>query len=402
MSLAKTKDSSEYLLSRYLKFIEISRELSFTLDTKTLLQSIVDAACSLTDSKSDSFLLFDERQNELYFEATTDNASPSLMGMAITVEGSVAGDVIKSRKPILENNLIDNPKQFKFRIDDIQQNSNNLIGIPLITQDKIVGVLESINKASGDYTNEDIEILSALGSQAAVAIINARLFQQSDLIAEMVHEIRTPLASINAASHLLTRPSLSTKQRVDMGETIQKETNLLAELATSFLDLARLESGREKYEQEPIQLNSLIKESVEIMGSRIKEQNLTLIQTIDESVPIFIGDEDKLKQVILNLISNAIKYNVPNGKIYIKSGYDEIAQSINFSIEDTGLGIHKEHQKLLFEKFYRIPNSDIIAKGSGLGLAISKKIINAHNGNLLVSSELGKGSIFSVSIPTTK
>ena len=87
-------------------------------------------------------------------------------------------------------------------------------------------------------------LLSALGSQAALAIENSRLFQQSDLIAEMVHELRTPLASIQTAAHLITRPEISQQQRTNMAETIQKETGRLTEMASSFLDLARLESGQ--------------------------------------------------------------------------------------------------------------------------------------------------------------
>jgi len=114
----------------------------------------------------------------------------------------------------------------------------------ICNKEKPIGVLQALNKMNGNFTQDDVEILEALATQAAVAIVNARLFQQSDLIAEMVHELRTPLTSISACGQLLLRPNLPPEKRDELTQVIQNETARLAAMTTDFLDLARLESGR--------------------------------------------------------------------------------------------------------------------------------------------------------------
>jgi signal transduction histidine kinase len=267
----------------------------------------------------------------------------------------------------------------------------------LIANEKVVGVLEVLNKRKGDFTQEDQEVLTALGSQAAVAIENARLFQQSDLVAELVHELRTPLASLSTATHLLLRPEISEEQRRKMAQTIQVEANRLSEMATSYLDLARLESGRSQFKVGKVDLTNVLEEAVAIMRGRIEEKGIHLEMALPDSLPIISGDRDKIKQVALNLMSNAIKYNRPDGSITISAG--EKDEYLTFSVKDTGFGILPEHTTSLFQKFYRVPGSEQIAQGTGLGLSICKKIIEGHGGSIEVDSSMGQGTQFSVFLP---
>jgi two-component system phosphate regulon sensor histidine kinase PhoR len=213
----------------------------------------------------------------------------------------------------------------------------------------------------------------------------------------MVHELRTPLASISTASNLLTRPEISEVQRAKIAETIQREAERLSEMATTFLDLARLESGRSQFRIEDIDLAALLRDSAEIMQGRIAENGLELKFDISENLPTLQGDRDSLKQVILNLLSNAIKYNLPGGKITIKSWGQE--KQIYFSVADTGRGIMPEHMGNLFQKFYRAPGAEQIAPGTGLGLSICKRIIEAHRGDIEVESKTGKGTTFTIRLP---
>ena len=125
--------------------------------------------------------------------------------------------------------------------------TKSLLGIPLVTKNKIVGVLDVLNKPKGRFTDKDESMLLVLGAQAAVAIENARLFQQSDLISEFVYELRTPLSSLGTASYLLLRPELSQERRDQIIHNIHNETMRLNDMASSFLDLARLESGRAQF-----------------------------------------------------------------------------------------------------------------------------------------------------------
>jgi len=394
---SSNKNQTDTLLERYLRLIDISRDLSSTLDLDILLFQIVKAAADLTDSHDASILLYDETKHELYFQSSTNLDAMVMRGLIVPVEGSITGEILTSRKPIVVMNVEDDPRHYPEIGETIQYKTESLLGVPLMTKEKVVGVLEVLNKNEGEFTKEDEEILYALGSQAAVAIENTRLFQQSDLIAEMVHEFRTPLSSISTASHLMMQPEISQKQRAGMAEIIKRETNRLSEMATSFLDLARLESGRSPFNMQEVELENLLRESVEIMESRIQAQGLKLKWDLEDDTPSFKCDRNKIKQVVLNLLSNAIKYNRPKGTIIVGSSSDK--EKISFFIKDTGRGMLPEYLEPLFQKFYRIPGSEEIAKGAGLGLSISKKIVEGHGGNIEVTSEPGKGTTFTVALP---
>jgi signal transduction histidine kinase len=240
-------------------------------------------------------------------------------------------------------------------------------------------------------------MLTVIGAQAAVAIENARLFQQSDLISEFVHELRTPLASLSTATYLLLRPEMSREQRDQIVNNIHNETLRLNSLASSFLDLARLESGRVQFRKTRFSVADLIYECRDVMMSKAQETNVQIRVDVPGDMPLMEADRDKIKQVLLNLFSNAIKYNRPNGSVIVTANYD--ASDLMIIIQDTGIGIPEESLPHLFEKFYRVREHEGKAGGTGLGLSISKQIIQGHNGRIEVKSKMGVGTSFTLYIP---
>jgi signal transduction histidine kinase len=392
-----SKKSKNSFTERYLSLLDISRELSSTLNLDALLNQIVSAAAELTDSLAASIMLYDENNDELYFHSSTNLDTRVMRGLVVPVEGSIAGTILKERIPVIAMDVTKDPRHFEEIGKTTNYEVESLLGIPMVTKDKVVGVLEVVNKVTGEFDKDDENLLIALGSQAAIAIENSRLFQQSDLIAEMVHEFRTPLGSIQTAAHLLTRPEISQKQRTTMAETIKKETNRLTEMATSFLDLARLESGRTVFRFEDCDLISVLRESAEVMESRIESENLSLEWQLTEPLEKIEADPDKLKQVALNLISNAIKYNRAEGSLIIGSSDD--GEQVSFFVQDSGRGMLPEHVDMLFGKFFRVPGSEKMAQGTGLGLSISKKIVESHGGQIKVESKIGEGTTFTVTLP---
>jgi two-component system, OmpR family, sensor histidine kinase VicK len=236
-----------------------------------------------------------------------------------------------------------------------------------------------------------------LGAQAAIAIENTRLFQQSDLIAEFVHELRTPLSSLSTATYLLTRPEISHDQSTQIINNIHSETMRLNVLATSFLDLARLESGRVQFSKSTFPLKPLVDDCKSVMQSKADESHITIEIQIPSDMPVVEADRDKIKQVVLNLISNAIKYNRPNGKITVNAGMEP--KEWFFSVTDTGLGIPEDSLPNLFTKFYRVKSSENKAVGTGLGLSICKKIVEGHGGRIEVKSKVGEGTAFIAHLP---
>jgi len=388
------------LLERYQRLAEISRDLASTVDLTALLNRIVQAAADLSNAEAASILLYEESKKQLYFQSTTNLDEPFMRGLIVPVDGSIAGWIVTNRRPIIILDAQNDPRHFAKIGKMTNITTTSLLGVPLIAKDKVVGALEAINKRVGDFSLEDQDVLMDLGAQAAVAIENARLFQQSDLIAELIHELRTPLGSLRTAAHILKNRDVSDDQHQKIIQILNDETSRLIEMTSAYLDLARLESGRIEFNSQIFDLRSLLEECISLMDTRMQESHLEMNLLIPEKLPPVKADRDKLKQVILNLLSNAIKYNCPEGEI--KLSVEALINELVISISDTGRGIREADLAHLFEKFYRAQPTEKLASGTGLGLAISKQIVEAHGGKIEVQSQVGVGTTFQVHLPLHK
>ncbi|HSO11778.1 MAG TPA: ATP-binding protein [Anaerolineales bacterium] len=384
-------------LDSYLRLIEIARDLASTLDLDTLLNDIVRTSADITHAEAASILLYDDTARQLYFQVATNIDEPTMRGLIVPLENSIAGWIVTNRQAV----HIDDAHKDKRYFGDVEQSigyaTKSLLGIPLIAKNKVVGVLEVVNKKRGQFTGPDESMLTVLGAQAAVAIENARLFQQSDLIAEFVHELRTPLASLSTATYLLLRPEMSREQRDQIVNNIHNETLRLNSLASSFLDLARLESGRVQFRKTRFSSADLIYEVRDVMMSKAQETSVQIRVDVPADMPLMEADRDKIKQVLLNLLSNAIKYNRTNGSVIVAGNFSDT--EISVSVQDTGMGIPEDSIPHLFQKFYRVHEHEGKASGTGLGLSICKQIIQGHNGRIEVKSKMGVGTSFTIHLP---
>lgn len=381
-------------LELYQRLIVISRDLTSTLDLEALLNRIIEAARDLSDAEAASILLYDGAAKELYFQAAT-NMDPLMRGLSVPMD-SIAGWIVLNRQAVRISDVNKDERYFKKIAKTVSFATKSIMGVPLITKDKVIGVLEVLNKQKDEFSEADEDLLTVLGAQAAVAIENARLFQQSDLIAEFVHELRNPLASINTASYLLLRPEISPEQGRQIIESIQSETMRLTTLSSSFLDLARLESGRVQFHKSSFPVRSMLEECISLMQAKADEHRVSIRLDVPADMPTVQADRDKLKQVALNLISNAIKYNRPGGQISIKVRTSENEWHLFFA--DTGLGIPEDELPRMFEKFHRVRATEKIT-GTGLGLSICKGIVQGHGGRINVQSKLGEGTQFTIALP---
>ena len=391
------------LMARYERLMEISRQLTSTLDLTALLDQIIQAAIELTDSEKASILLLDPQTDELRFEAASDISSGARDAIVVPKEGSIAGWVVTHGEFILVPDVRNEPRWFQDIEKSVETKTRNMLAVPMRAHTKIIGALEAVNKRNdAPYTEDDINTLNTLAAHAAVAIETARLFQQNDFIAELVHELRTPLAALTASIALLLRPNLSEDRRHDIILTMQRETDRLSKMTTEFLDLARLESGRARLELALFDLRELIDESVTVVQQQARERSVTIHIDCRDNTEIE-GDRGKIKQVLLNLLTNAIKYNRQNGHIYVTTSpaHDSKQEAIQIAVRDTGKGISKENQAHMFERFYRVADTEGYTQGTGLGLVIAKRIIEAHGGNMWLDSELGVGTTFYFTVPRT-
>ena len=393
--------ASKYLrlMARYERLMEISRQLNSTLDVGTLLNRIIKAATELTETEQASIMLIDPSTGELRFEAASNLTPGAMAAVNVPMEGSLAGWVATTGEPVLVEDTR-NEKRWFSQVDKVlRYDTRNLLGVPMEAHGKIIGVVEAINKIDDrPWTEDDMDTLSTLAAQAAVAIENARLFQQNDFIAEMVHELRTPLAALKSSAILLSKPTLPDDRRSDIINIMQSETERLSRLTTDFLDLARLESGRTRLESDDFEAKALIEESLEIVRHQANDRKITL-HVKGESTMVH-GDRGKIKQVLLNLMTNAIKYNQEEGEIFCHVKPSEEENFIILAVQDTGQGISKENQRHMFEKFFRVPDTAGYTQGTGLGLVIAKKIVEAHGGRMWLDSEVAVGSTFSFTLPT--
>ncbi|MBM4426145.1 MAG: GAF domain-containing protein [Chloroflexi bacterium] len=384
-------------LDGYRRLIDIARDLASTLDLDILLSRIVHAAAEISGAEAASILLYDDASRQLYFQVSTNMDESTRRGITVPLDGSIAGWIVNNRRPVRITNAHEDPR-FYSNVEAVTGlTTQSLLGIPLITKNKVVGVLEALNKHKGKFTDADESMLLVLGAQAAVAIENTRLFQQSDLISEFVHELRTPLSSLSTATYLLLRPEMSQEQREQIINNIHSETMRLNALASSFLDLARLESGRVQFRKVAFSLADLMYECKDVMASKAVEDNIQLRVESPDGLPLLEGDRDKIKQVLLNLLSNALKYNRPNGTVMLRAEVTE--NEICIHVQDTGVGIPDEALPHLFQKFYRVREHESRASGTGLGLSICKQIVHGHGGRIEIKSKLGVGTVFMVYFP---
>ena len=384
------------------QLLEIGAKLSSTLHLNDLLALVMDTATDLTNTQTASILLLDETTGQLHFAASTGGAIPE--DIIVPLDNSIAGWVVRHGRSVILGNVRTDSRFYATVDKDLQFVTESMLAVPLMTQDKAIGALEVINKRGNEpYSSQDVALMEVLASQSAVAIMNARLFNQSDLLAEIMHELKTPMMAIRSASELLTRPDLPTDKQQPLIAMIQRESVRLSNMTKDFLDFARLESGRVRIAHEAVDIVTLVHEIVSIQQPQAGTRGIEISTDIADDIPglnddpYLDGDYDRLKQVLLNLVSNAIKYNRENGRITLSLKRDETCLTI--AVSDTGRGITLEDQEHLFERFYRIPGSENQSEGSGLGLSIAKKIAEEHNGRIEVDSILDEGTTFTIILP---
>ncbi|MBN1311960.1 MAG: GAF domain-containing protein [Anaerolineae bacterium] len=387
------------ILARYERLMELSRSLISTLDISILLEQIVVAAVELTDSEASSILLLDKPTGTLRFEAAVDPMGVSLASIDVPLENSIAGWVVTHGEPLVIADVASEPIHFSKVDEESAYQTRSLLAVPMRAHNKVIGCLEAVNKKDDHpFTDEDISTLTTLAAQAALTIENARLFQQSDFISEMVHELRTPLAAINATTHILQRADLVPEKHTQMVNTIAQETKRLTRMTTDFLDLARLESGRSRLVRDPINLGEILQSAIDTVSPQAAEHGISLeLKLSPDPLPDLTGDGEKLMQVILNLLTNAIKYNRENGSVFVTAA--EYGTDIVITIRDTGVGIAAENLPHMFKKFYRVADTEGYTTGTGLGLAITRRIVEGHGGTITVESELDVGTTFTIVLP---
>jgi len=223
---------------------------------------------------------------------------------------------------------------------------------------------------------------------------------KSDFIATLSHEFRTPLTSINMSVDILNQELLGplNERQKELIASTKEDVQRLTKLARELLQLSKLESGRFQFKNEELNIRSLIEATTKTLQIQFQEKNVRLLTDIPDDLPTLVADEQQLSWVINNLVTNALKYTDGGGSVTVR--VHRRAADLLFEVEDTGQGIPKEYLDKIFDKFVQIKSASATTPGSvGLGLAIAKEIVEVYGGRIWATSEVGKGSTFSFTLP---
>ncbi|MBI4638033.1 MAG: GAF domain-containing protein [Candidatus Rokubacteria bacterium] len=401
----------------YETLLDLSKRMSGILDFGRLVDTLVHGLvrgipvthCVLMthDAPTNSFIAYRE-------EATLDE---NLDVPAIRGDSPIVQWLTETESVLVKEEAKLNPKiarYFEMAEAELDEIKASLIA-PLKIENKLSGILLLGEKLSGEiFDSQELEVLTVLANQAAVSLENARLYEglsisnarlkeasrlKSQFLANMSHELRTPLNSVIGFSKVLLNRldgDLTERQEAYIRSVHHSSTHLL-ELITGILDFSRIESGKLEMRLEDVDLPDLVDECIESSVPLVKEKRLKLEKDLPLELPRARADRTKLKQVLLNLISNAIKFTAA-GRVVVRVRHE--GDALHVSVADTGIGIPDADLPRLFEPFERLDSQVATqAGGTGLGLTISKRFVELHGGRVWAESRVNQGSTFHFTLP---
>lgn len=391
-----------------IRLYDLSKSLHGSLDLDERLKLIAQKIGALMEAERVSVMLLDRRGKELYVRVAI-GMNQTVISQAKTKLGEgIAGQVAESGSTLLVKDLKED-KRFNYRDGQDYRHDSFLI-LPLRVRGRVIGLVNVTNRISRQgFSETDQAVLEAQADHLAAAIDQAVRFQEADKIAKAKvdfitvasHELRTPLTVIKEVISLLREGIFGPLNEVQTRylERSQSHIDRLVRLINELLNIAKLEGVETPMERSFLDLNALLQGSVESFFPQAEKENLRLEFKRHPSLPQIWGDADKLTQVLINLISNAIKFTPKGGKIEV-SARAENKTSVLIQVQDTGCGIPRNKLEQVFDRFKQLKSfAKEPAEGIGLGLAISKEITQLHGGQIWVQSQVGKGSTFFVQLP---
>lgn len=396
---------------RLARLVEVSRELSSTNDLDSLLKLIIGEAASLTDAEAASILLLDPYTRELRFKAASGGLTPEMADTPVPLNNSIAGAVLQSNQPMIISD-VSRDSRWHSQVDQaINFRTGSILGVPMHDESRPVGVLESINKQNGSFSDEDVNTLGILADLAGVAVERARLVEElrranqqlaeldrlkSDFIALASHELRTPLSIIlGYVSFLRDEAGPQMAKQLD---SVLRAAVRLRSLMQDMFNLKYVDAGEAT-------LNVSHFDMVDLIRDLIAQRDETAVakqQTVNLDLPTYqlpvVADRGMMEVVITNLVNNAIKFTAEGGRIDIT--LEQRDSEVWLCVSDTGIGIPDEQLSRIFNRFYQVePHLRRHYEGMGLGLAIAKELVELHQGRIWAKSRVGEGSHFFVALP---
>ncbi|MCQ3937410.1 MAG: hypothetical protein DPW18_10225 [Chloroflexi bacterium] len=398
-----------------LRLVELSVTLNSTLDLDALLQLITSTATEYLGCEAASILLYDERHPRLYFAAATGSDPNQLAEIPVPIDNSIAGTIFRTNQPLILNDVEDDPRHYQIVSEHVKIKIHSLLGVPMPIKDRVVGVLEAINKRNGDFDESDSIAFSVLASHAAIAINNARLLRatqqalnkvretnqiKTNFLSLASHELRTPLGIIIGYATFLQEESKGILSE-HANQVLGAATEMRA-LLDQMNNLTLLQTDEMELRPAKISVQDVLNFALDEVKYLASRRDLKLVLAFQED-PIFVNvDPEKTILAFVNLLNNAVRFSNDGGEITI--GAVPQGEQVLAWVQDKGKGIPVDKLHKIFEEFYQIepPNTRSYG-GLGIGLSIAKGLIEAQGGKIWAESEgLGKGATLKVLLPLHK
>ena len=404
-------------LQRQVQELEGLHRLSRLLLSSETMERIVGESirivAEMLDCDKMALLLDDEGDNRLVaMSSAVGLDDDQVAGLRVPLdEPSLAATVFRTKTPLVSN---DAPNDAWVNRQMVQLlGIESVLVVPLTTGPKPIGVLKAMNARKGYFDDDDVRFAMLLGGQVG-ALVESSMGRQrerqlvhklreadrtkSEFVSMLAHELKGPMTTILGFSETLKQQwdKVPDEKKLSILDIVAKETGRLSRLVNDLLDVSRMEAGTLRYELHPVSLPELI-ESIITVHTSLGAQHL-VVNDLPPDLPKVLADNDRLRQVFINLVTNATRYSPEGTAIRVRARKVPDEPVVEVSVTDEGIGISDQDQERIFSKFSMLPKPGWVKKGTGLGLFITKGIVEAHGGRIWVESDPGKGSTFAFTL----
>jgi signal transduction histidine kinase/CheY-like chemotaxis protein len=395
----------------------VSQAVNSSLDLQEVLTTIVAHAVELSGSDGGAIYEFDEATAQFQprvTHGTSDELNDAIRDAGIRMGETIVGEAALKRVAVQRADIREMPISALNETLD-RAGFRALLAVPLLREDQVIGALVVRRRVPGPFPQETMDLLQTIATQSVLAIQNARLFHEieqkgrqlevasrhkSEFLANMSHELRTPLNAVIGFSEVLIERlfgEVNAKQ-ADYLEDILASGRHLLSLINDILDLSKVEAGHMELEVGRFSLTEALENGLTMVRERASRQGVMLSLQVDPTIGTVEADERKVKQVVFNLLTNAVKFTGDGGQVDVTAHL--VDGQVHIAVRDTGIGIASEDQARIFEEFQQAASAVGRApEGTGLGLALARKFVELHGGELWLESRLGIGSTFTFSLP---
>jgi signal transduction histidine kinase len=379
-------------------------------DPREVVREILEAASALLGRGAASLYRWDEHAGVLRLaETARAELAPIAAPLLLRTGEGVSGRALLTQRPVIVNDYA----RWEHAVKSTREAGQTAaLSVPLTRAGQRLGALtvRSLSPLTR-FDDDDARLLGLFGDQAVAALTTAELLDQqrraveelerlnsakSNFVSIVSHEFRTPLTGIQGFSELMRDEDLSAAEMKEYAGDINKDAQRLNRMITEMLDLDRMESGRMTLNRERTDINAVIAEAADRLSANAVRHPIRL--NCDPALPLIEMDTDKIKQVLLNFLSNAVKYSPDGGPITITTRVE--GEMVHVFVRDEGMGIPVDSLEKVFERYSRLESAATrYIQGTGLGLPISRQIVEMHGGRAWVESTLGEGSVFQFTLP---